>query len=180
MGGGGREGGLGGTPPVRIPHPSPPQIGVWYSNRTLAMNATTLDINLSQTLANKTLVVTTILVSGPCGAAVNEGAFPEWCPAQSWSGGGMPQLAKHTAQWGWDSCTQQPRTGPRCYHPNRCQGKGGTDSVLTAAQPGLRSLPFIAQWRGRPGSQERREHSMWPRRQGTVSHGQEWSFCHTC
>lgn len=29
------------------------------------MNATTLDINLSQTLANKTLVVTTILVSGP-------------------------------------------------------------------------------------------------------------------
>ena len=31
------------------------------------MNATTLDINLSQTLANKTLVVTTILVSGPCG-----------------------------------------------------------------------------------------------------------------
>ncbi|KAL0609654.1 Glutamate receptor ionotropic, kainate 5 [Plecturocebus cupreus] len=41
------------------------EIGVWYSNRTLAMNATTLDINLSQTLANKTLVVTTILVSGP-------------------------------------------------------------------------------------------------------------------
>uniref|UniRef100_A0A671FKN9 Glutamate receptor n=1 Tax=Rhinolophus ferrumequinum TaxID=59479 RepID=A0A671FKN9_RHIFE len=38
-----------------------PAIGVWYSNRTLAMNATTLDINLSQTLANKTLVVTTIL-----------------------------------------------------------------------------------------------------------------------
>nr|XP_038951325.1 glutamate receptor ionotropic, kainate 5 isoform X5 [Rattus norvegicus] len=37
------------------------EIGVWYSNRTLAMNATTLDINLSQTLANKTLVVTTIL-----------------------------------------------------------------------------------------------------------------------
>ena len=47
--------------------PSLPQIGVWYSNRTLAMNATTLDINLSQTLANKTLVVTTILVSGPRG-----------------------------------------------------------------------------------------------------------------
>lgn len=47
--------------------PSLPQIGVWYSNRTLAMNATTLDINLSQTLANKTLVVTTILVSGPLG-----------------------------------------------------------------------------------------------------------------
>ncbi|KAF5921342.1 hypothetical protein HPG69_007315 [Diceros bicornis minor] len=41
--------------------PSLQQIGVWYSNRTLAMNATTLDINLSQTLANKTLVVTTIL-----------------------------------------------------------------------------------------------------------------------
>nr|XP_054105542.1 glutamate receptor ionotropic, kainate 5 isoform X4 [Callithrix jacchus] len=37
------------------------EIGMWYSNRTLAMNATTLDINLSQTLANKTLVVTTIL-----------------------------------------------------------------------------------------------------------------------
>lgn len=31
------------------------------------MNATTLDINLSQTLANKTLVVTTILVSDPNG-----------------------------------------------------------------------------------------------------------------
>lgn len=31
------------------------------------MNATTLDINLSQTLANKTLVVTTILVSGQMG-----------------------------------------------------------------------------------------------------------------
>lgn len=65
------EGGRGWTLPVRVPYPSPPQIGVWYSNRTLAMNATTLDINLSQTLANKTLVVTTILVSGPCGAAVN-------------------------------------------------------------------------------------------------------------
>lgn len=49
--------------------PSAPQIGVWYSNRTLAMNATTLDINLSQTLANKTLVVTTILVSGTKGDA---------------------------------------------------------------------------------------------------------------
>ena len=49
--------------------PSLPQIGVWYSNRTLAMNATTLDINLSQTLANKTLVVTTILVSGPGGGS---------------------------------------------------------------------------------------------------------------
>ncbi|XP_063168525.1 glutamate receptor ionotropic, kainate 5 [Candoia aspera] len=37
------------------------EIGVWYSNRTLAMNATTLDINVSESLANKTLVVTTIL-----------------------------------------------------------------------------------------------------------------------
>ncbi|KAG8433835.1 hypothetical protein GDO86_012270, partial [Hymenochirus boettgeri] len=37
------------------------EIGVWYSNRTLAMNATSLDINLSETLENKTLVVTTIL-----------------------------------------------------------------------------------------------------------------------
>ncbi len=38
------------------------QIGVWYSNNTLAMNSTSLDINTSETLANKTLVVTTILV----------------------------------------------------------------------------------------------------------------------
>uniref|UniRef100_A0A8C8SMX3 Glutamate receptor n=1 Tax=Pelusios castaneus TaxID=367368 RepID=A0A8C8SMX3_9SAUR len=37
------------------------EIGVWYSNRTLAMNATTLDINISESLANKTLIVTTIL-----------------------------------------------------------------------------------------------------------------------
>uniref|UniRef100_H9G7P2 Glutamate receptor n=1 Tax=Anolis carolinensis TaxID=28377 RepID=H9G7P2_ANOCA len=37
------------------------EIGVWYSNRTLAMNATTLDINVSESLVNKTLVVTTIL-----------------------------------------------------------------------------------------------------------------------
>ncbi|XP_028598121.2 glutamate receptor ionotropic, kainate 5 isoform X2 [Podarcis muralis] len=36
-------------------------IGVWYSNRTLAMNATTLDINISESLANKNLTVTTIL-----------------------------------------------------------------------------------------------------------------------
>ncbi|XP_013924200.1 PREDICTED: glutamate receptor ionotropic, kainate 5-like, partial [Thamnophis sirtalis] len=37
------------------------EIGVWYSNKTLAMNATTLDINASESLANKTLVITTIL-----------------------------------------------------------------------------------------------------------------------
>ncbi|XP_015264870.1 PREDICTED: glutamate receptor ionotropic, kainate 5 [Gekko japonicus] len=37
------------------------EVGVWYSNRTLAMNATTLDINISESLVNKTLVVTTIL-----------------------------------------------------------------------------------------------------------------------
>lgn len=38
------------------------QIGTWYSNNTLVMNATSLDLNASETLANKTLVVTTILV----------------------------------------------------------------------------------------------------------------------
>ncbi|XP_066530028.1 glutamate receptor ionotropic, kainate 5 isoform X2 [Hoplias malabaricus] len=37
------------------------EIGVWYSNNTLAMNSTSLDINSSHTLANKTLIVTTIL-----------------------------------------------------------------------------------------------------------------------
>ncbi|XP_016092306.1 glutamate receptor ionotropic, kainate 5-like [Sinocyclocheilus grahami] len=37
------------------------EIGVWYSNNTLAMNSTSLDINASETLANKTLIVTTIL-----------------------------------------------------------------------------------------------------------------------
>ncbi|XP_041091065.1 glutamate receptor ionotropic, kainate 5-like [Polyodon spathula] len=37
------------------------EIGIWYSNNTLAMNATTLDINVSETLTNKTLIVTTIL-----------------------------------------------------------------------------------------------------------------------
>lgn len=91
--------------PLRVPYPSPPQIGVWYSNRTLAMNSTTLDINLSQTLANKTLVVTTILVSGPCGEAVGEG--PLLCLAPAWSSCGkqVPQLAQHTDQWGHDSCT---------------------------------------------------------------------------
>uniref|UniRef100_A0A3P8SPI1 Glutamate receptor n=1 Tax=Amphiprion percula TaxID=161767 RepID=A0A3P8SPI1_AMPPE len=38
------------------------EIGIWYSNNTLAMNSTSLDINVSETLANKTLIVTTILV----------------------------------------------------------------------------------------------------------------------
>uniref|UniRef100_A0AAY4DN84 Glutamate receptor n=1 Tax=Denticeps clupeoides TaxID=299321 RepID=A0AAY4DN84_9TELE len=37
------------------------EIGIWYSNNTLAMNSTSLDINMSETLANKTLIVTTIL-----------------------------------------------------------------------------------------------------------------------
>ncbi|XP_068027350.1 LOW QUALITY PROTEIN: glutamate receptor ionotropic, kainate 5-like [Melanerpes formicivorus] len=37
------------------------EVGVWYSNRTLAMNATTLAINGSDSLANKTLIITTIL-----------------------------------------------------------------------------------------------------------------------
>ncbi|XP_076865713.1 LOW QUALITY PROTEIN: glutamate receptor ionotropic, kainate 5 [Brachyhypopomus gauderio] len=37
------------------------EIGIWYSNNTLSMNSTSLDINTSQTLANKTLTVTTIL-----------------------------------------------------------------------------------------------------------------------
>ncbi|XP_034030302.1 glutamate receptor ionotropic, kainate 5 isoform X1 [Thalassophryne amazonica] len=37
------------------------EIGIWYSNDTLAMNSTSLDINVSETLANKTLIVTTIL-----------------------------------------------------------------------------------------------------------------------
>uniref|UniRef100_A0A8C1INI8 Glutamate receptor n=1 Tax=Cyprinus carpio TaxID=7962 RepID=A0A8C1INI8_CYPCA len=37
------------------------EIGVWYSNNTLAMNSTSLDLNASETLANKTLIVTTIL-----------------------------------------------------------------------------------------------------------------------
>ncbi|XP_071382208.1 glutamate receptor ionotropic, kainate 5 isoform X2 [Centroberyx affinis] len=37
------------------------EIGIWYSNNTLAMNSTSLDINVSETLANKTLIVTTIL-----------------------------------------------------------------------------------------------------------------------
>uniref|UniRef100_A0A8B9LRH4 Glutamate receptor n=1 Tax=Astyanax mexicanus TaxID=7994 RepID=A0A8B9LRH4_ASTMX len=37
------------------------EIGIWYSNNTLAMNSTSLDNNMSHTLANKTLTVTTIL-----------------------------------------------------------------------------------------------------------------------
>nr|XP_046273930.1 glutamate receptor ionotropic, kainate 5-like isoform X2 [Scatophagus argus] len=37
------------------------EIGIWYSNNTLAMNSTSLDLNVSETLANKTLIVTTIL-----------------------------------------------------------------------------------------------------------------------
>ncbi|XP_071326909.1 glutamate receptor ionotropic, kainate 5 isoform X2 [Trachinotus anak] len=37
------------------------EIGTWYSNNTLIMNSTSLDINVSETLANKTLIVTTIL-----------------------------------------------------------------------------------------------------------------------
>lgn len=40
------------------------QIGTWFSNNTLVMNATSLDLNASETLANKTLTVTTILVGG--------------------------------------------------------------------------------------------------------------------
>ncbi|CAF93840.1 unnamed protein product, partial [Tetraodon nigroviridis] len=38
------------------------QIGTWFSNNTLVMNSTSLDLNASETLANKTLTVTTILV----------------------------------------------------------------------------------------------------------------------
>ncbi|CAK6979417.1 glutamate receptor ionotropic%2C kainate 5-like isoform X2 [Scomber scombrus] len=37
------------------------EIGTWFSNNTLAMNSTSLDLNASETLANKTLIVTTIL-----------------------------------------------------------------------------------------------------------------------
>uniref|UniRef100_A0A8C6MGH5 Glutamate receptor n=1 Tax=Nothobranchius furzeri TaxID=105023 RepID=A0A8C6MGH5_NOTFU len=39
------------------------EIGTWYSNNTLAMNSTSLDLNASETLANKSLIVTTILES---------------------------------------------------------------------------------------------------------------------
>ncbi|XP_062848801.1 glutamate receptor ionotropic, kainate 5 [Trichomycterus rosablanca] len=37
------------------------QIGIWYSNNTLVMNSSSLDINVSEMLANKTLIITTIL-----------------------------------------------------------------------------------------------------------------------
>nr|XP_057902812.1 glutamate receptor ionotropic, kainate 5-like isoform X2 [Doryrhamphus excisus] len=37
------------------------QIGTWYSNNTLSMKSSPVDLKASQTLANKTLVVTTIL-----------------------------------------------------------------------------------------------------------------------
>ncbi|XP_048850130.1 glutamate receptor ionotropic, kainate 5-like isoform X1 [Brienomyrus brachyistius] len=37
------------------------EIGIWYSNNTLTMNCTSLDLSVSETLANKTLIVTTIL-----------------------------------------------------------------------------------------------------------------------
>ncbi|KAM8792423.1 LOW QUALITY PROTEIN: glutamate receptor ionotropic, kainate 5-like, partial [Eudromia elegans] len=56
------------------------QVGVWFSNRTLAMDATTLAANASESLANKTLIVTTILenpyvmrVGGAGGAERYEG-----------------------------------------------------------------------------------------------------------
>ncbi|KAL6100270.1 grik5 [Pungitius sinensis] len=39
------------------------EIGTWYSNNTLVMNASSLDLNASETLVNKTLIVTTILES---------------------------------------------------------------------------------------------------------------------
>lgn len=153
------------------------------------MNATTLDINLSQTLANKTLVVTTILVSGPCGAAVNEGVFPEQCPAQSWSGGGMPQLGKCSGAV--IHAPNNPGLGHGVTVLNHRQGRGGADLLLQPAQPGLQQ-PAVhctaerTSWL--PG--ECHEHSTRPRRQGAlrsvwpmegpVSHGQEWPFYHTC
>uniref|UniRef100_A0A672FIQ1 Glutamate receptor n=1 Tax=Salarias fasciatus TaxID=181472 RepID=A0A672FIQ1_SALFA len=37
------------------------EIGVWFSNNTLVMNSSSLDLDASETLVNKTLVVTTIL-----------------------------------------------------------------------------------------------------------------------
>lgn len=65
------------------------------------MNATTLDINLSQTLANKTLVVTTILVSVLCsGWAIGERAFPKWCPSTVLVKRRDALARKHTDQWG--------------------------------------------------------------------------------
>ncbi|XP_048007908.1 glutamate receptor ionotropic, kainate 5-like isoform X3 [Megalobrama amblycephala] len=41
------------------------EIGIWYSNNTLLMNSTSLDINVSETLANKSLIITTILGRKP-------------------------------------------------------------------------------------------------------------------
>lgn len=51
--------------PLPVPYCPLPvlQIGTWYSNNTLVMNSTSLDLNASETLANKTLIVTTILVT---------------------------------------------------------------------------------------------------------------------
>ncbi|XP_016161060.1 PREDICTED: glutamate receptor ionotropic, kainate 5-like, partial [Ficedula albicollis] len=37
------------------------EVGVWFSNRTLAMDEATLALNASDSLANKTLIITTIL-----------------------------------------------------------------------------------------------------------------------
>uniref|UniRef100_A0AAV2K6X3 Ionotropic glutamate receptor L-glutamate and glycine-binding domain-containing protein n=1 Tax=Knipowitschia caucasica TaxID=637954 RepID=A0AAV2K6X3_KNICA len=39
------------------------EIGMWFSNNTLVMNSTSLDLNSSESLANKTLTITTILES---------------------------------------------------------------------------------------------------------------------
>lgn len=87
------------------------------------MNATTLDINLSQTLANKTLVVTTILVSDPNGVGSSRWRDPgarsslnifEDCHNPSgW--GGVPQVAQGSVPCNWGAgrsvpCTQQPQT----------------------------------------------------------------------
>lgn len=119
--------------------PSLPQIGVWYSNRTLAMNATTLDINLSQTLANKTLVVTTILVSGPGGGAVGGGAFPERCPS--------PVLVKeedplaHTAHRPAGNVTHAP-SNPDC-------GQGVTGLIAAETREGTGSASWLSHGRDR-------------------------------
>ncbi|NXR72899.1 GRIK5 protein, partial [Pycnonotus jocosus] len=37
------------------------EVGVWFSNRTLAMDEATLGLNASDSLENKTLIITTIL-----------------------------------------------------------------------------------------------------------------------
>ncbi|XP_077645910.1 glutamate receptor ionotropic, kainate 5 [Lonchura striata] len=56
------------------------EVGVWFSNRTLAMDEATLALNASDSLANKTLIITTILenpyvmrVGGAGGAERYEG-----------------------------------------------------------------------------------------------------------